>query len=102
MPGVHTYLQYRHLNLIIYTNPWPRIMDSAVKRKVNWTRRMGRHCRPVLQLPTGQSCSLQTWCYDDDDPGAHGHERGKQKQNERGKQTERGQMMRAVGMAGKG
>ena len=37
-----------------------------------------------------------------DDPGAHGNGQGQTKQNERGKATERGQMMRAVGMAGKG
>ena len=36
-------------------------MDSAGKRKqVKLTRCTGRHCRPVLQLPTGQSCSWQT------------------------------------------
>ena len=45
----------------------------------------GRHCRPVLQLPTGQSCSLQTLVFMDD-PGAHGKNRGKQsKTTERGK-----------------
>ena len=43
----------------------------------------GRHCRPVLQLPTGQSCSSQTAGPDkllalNDDPGAHGNEQGKQ------------------------
>ena len=34
MPGAHT-LIYKtvQLNLIIYTNPWPRIMDSAGKRR---------------------------------------------------------------------
>ena len=30
------------------------------KESQKWTRRTGRHCRPVLQLPTGQSRSLQT------------------------------------------
>ena len=42
----------------------------------------GRHCRPVLQLPTGQFRNLQTAGPDKllaltDDPGAHGMERGK-------------------------
>ena len=32
------------------------------KRKSKTNRRTGRLCRPVLQLPTGQSCSLQTCC----------------------------------------
>ena len=51
-------------------------------------RRTGRHCRPVLQLPTGQSCSLQTV-----DPGAHGMNRGQSKMNG-------GKLLRrAVGMA---
>ena len=50
----------------------------------------GRHCRPELQLPTGQSCSLQTAGPNKllaltDDPGAHGHERGQRSKNERGK-----------------
>ena len=35
MPGVHTYLQTIQLNLIIYTNPWPRIMNSAGKEEVS-------------------------------------------------------------------
>ena len=58
----------------------------------------GRHCRPVLQLPTGQSCSLQTCWFEDKllaltDPGAHGNEQGKQTEANLngGKQTERGQ-----------
>ena len=42
-------------------------------------RRTGRLCRPVLQLPTGQSA--QQTC--DDDPGAHGMNRG-QSNTERG------------------
>ena len=64
----------------------------------------GRHCRPVLQLPTGQSCSLQTCCtncwwrgkllaltgnkppalLNGDDPGAHGNERGQSTMNRTG------------------
>ena len=64
MLGAHTYLHRQFLNLINFTlNPWPRIMDSAgkkEKRKRVKNRRTGRLCRPVLQLPTGQSCSLQT------------------------------------------
>ena len=27
-------------------------------KAVKWTRRTGRHCRPVLQLPTGQFSQL--------------------------------------------
>ena len=68
----------------------------------------GRHCRPVLQLPTGQFCSLQTAGPNKllaltDDPGAYGMTDGKQtKRTGRGQsKLERGQMMRAVGMAGK-
>ena len=34
-------------------------MDSAGKRvRVKWNRRTGHHCRPVLQLPTGQFSQL--------------------------------------------
>ena len=42
--------------------------------------------------------------YNDEDPGAHGNEQGQRsKMNRTGKsKLERGQMMRAVGMAGKG
>ena len=81
-------------------------MDSAGKKvgKVKWTRRTGRHCRPVLQLPTGQSSSLQTCCTtrrQTDDPGAHGMNRGKQSKMNGASKLERGQMMRTVGMAGK-
>jgi len=57
-----------------------------------------------LQLPTGQSCSLQTCWFGLVDPGAHGHEQvGKQtKQMDRGKDVDGGKnWMRAVGMAGK-
>ena len=44
----------------------------------------GRHCRPVLQLPTGQSVAGKLLALSDnklqallnDDPGAHGHEQG--------------------------
>ena len=102
---MHTYLQLQ-LNLYIYTNPWPRTMDSAGKRsqRVNkWTRRTGRHCRPVLQLPTGQSCSLQTCCYNDVDPGAHGMKQGKANKMNWSKANLNGgkMLMRAVGMAGK-
>ena len=66
----------------------------------------GRHCRPVLQLPTGQFRSLQTAGPNNKllaltDPGAHGNEQGKQTEarwngaskleaNERG-QTDEGQ-----------
>ena len=28
------------------------------RKSVKWTRRTGRHCRPVLQLPTGQFSQL--------------------------------------------
>ena len=55
-------------------------------------RRTGRHCRPVLQLPTGQSCSLQTCCL----------QRSWRTWNEQGaKQNEQhgGKMRWAVGMA---
>ena len=52
-------------------------------------RRTGRHCRPVLQLPTGQSVQLprrswRTW-----------NEQGQSKMNRTGART----LMRAVGMA---
>ena len=89
MPGVHTHIYTDSLTYKFTLHPWPRIMDSAGKRKaVKWTRRTGRHCRPVLQLPTGQSCSLQQTC---DDPGAHGLNRGKQSKLNGAKQLERGQ-----------
>ena len=53
----------------------------------------GRHCRPVLQLPTGQFVARKLLALTDkqtagpangDDPGAHGNERGckQTKQNE--------------------
>ena len=51
----------------------------------------GRHCRPVLQLPTGQSCSLQTVGLTQDDPGAHGNEQmAKQNEIERGQEHVKG------------
>ena len=33
------------------------------KKKSKWTRRTGRHCRPVLQLPTGQFSQLANCWY---------------------------------------
>ena len=64
----------------------------------------GRHCRPVLQLPTGQFSQLAN-CWNNKLATilAHMDMNGAMKQNEMdgGKATERGQMMRAVGMAGK-
>ena len=83
MPGVHTYLQ----NTLTYKftlHPWPRIMNSAGKevRVTTMNRCTGRHCRPVLQLPTGQFSQLANCWYDTVDPGAHGMEQGKAKQNE--------------------
>ena len=77
----------------------------------------GRHCRPVLQLPTGQSCSLQTVGTEDNLLAlkpilAHmAMNRSKRSKMEWGQSTNaRGQanlnggkmLMRAVGMAGKG
>ena len=56
------------------------------KEKSTMNRRTGRLCRPVLQLPTGQSCSLQTCWFD---PGAHGMNRGQSKMNG-GKNVEKG------------
>ena len=52
-------------------------------------RRTGRHCRPVLKLPTGQFNNFR------DDPGAHGMNRGQTKMNRTGQEL----MRRAVGMA---
>ena len=46
---------------------------------------MGRLCRPVLQLPTGQF--LQQTC---DDPGAHGHDRWGQSKMNGGKNVDVG------------
>ena len=56
-------------------------------KKSKMNRRTGRHCRPVLQLPTGQfnNFARRSWRTWTEQVGA--------------KQTERGQMMRAVGMA---
>ena len=71
-------------------------------KESKWNRHTGRHCRPVLQLPTGQSCSLQTcWSQNDDDPGAHGNDRGKHNELNGAKQLDGGKLLRAVGMAGK-
>ena len=48
------------------------------KKKSKMDRCTGRHCRPVLQLPTGQFCSLQTAGPNtSNDPGAHGRNRWK-------------------------
>ena len=77
-------------------------MDSAGKEKGQMDRCTGRHCRPVLQLPTGQSvaCKLLALSENkppallhDDDPGAHGNEQGasKEAKMDGGKQSERGQ-----------
>ena len=35
-------------------------LQEKKQEKLTRNRRTGRLCRPVLQLPTGQSCSLQT------------------------------------------
>ena len=88
MPGAHSYLQYTltyKFTLTMAQDQWT-LQEKGQKVK---NRRTGRHCRPVLQLPTGQS--LQQTC---DDPGAHGMNRGQSKMNRTG-QT----MRRAVGMA---
>jgi len=50
-------------------------------------RRTGRHCRPVLQLPTGQFSQLANCCVD---PGAHGLNRGQSKMNRTGANEEKG------------
>ena len=65
MPGAHTHIyNTSHLNLIIYINHGPGSMDSAGKRvKSTMNRRTGRHCRPVLQLPTGQFLQLANMLY---------------------------------------
>ena len=65
------------------------LQEKGVKSTRN--RRTGRLCRPVLQLPTGQSCSLQT-CWDSGKMIlAHmAMNRGTQKQNERGQNVEKG------------
>ena len=55
------------------------------EKGVKWTRRTGRHCRPVLQLPTGQSVAGKLLALTDNkppallngDPGAHGMKQGK-------------------------
>ena len=81
MPGVHTHIYNTQLNLKIYTNPWPRIMDSAGKRKgVNkWNgpvhgpplqARVAAANGTVLQLAN----MLVTKRHDD--PGAHGNGTG--------------------------
>ena len=64
------------------------------KGKSIMDRCTGRHCRPVLQLPTGQFVARKLLALTDkqtagpangDDPGAHGNERGQAKHNGRGK-----------------
>jgi len=67
-------------------------MDSAGKKeKSQMDRRTGRHCRPVLQLPTGQFSQLANMLSrQTDDPGAHGNEQGKAKQTGRGQTVEEG------------
>ena len=85
MPGAHTHIYSTvQLNLIIYTNPWPRIMDSAGKRKESTSEpangpplqaRVAAANRTVQQLPRR---SWRTW----NKQGA--------KQNERGQNVEKG------------
>ena len=79
------------------------------KQSNGMDRCTGRHCRPVLQLPTGQSCSLQTAGPNNKllaltDPGAHGNEQGasKEAKMDGASKMNGAKMMRAVGMAGKG
>ena len=82
MPGVHTYIYTDSLSLLFTLTHGPGSWTLQEKEKVSqpMDRCTGRHCRPVLQLPTGQSCSLQTAGPDNkllaltDDPGAHGNE----------------------------
>ena len=80
---MHTYLQNKQLNLIKFTlHPWPRIMDSAGKRRqsqnVKWTGARAATAGPCCScqrdsLAAGKLLALT------DDPGAHGHERGASK-----------------------
>ena len=79
MPGAHTYLHSTaHLILIIYTKPWPRIMDSAGKRAKS------QKCEPAHGPPLQASvvAANRTVCTTpNDDPGAHGNEQGQSKMN---------------------
>ena len=68
----------------------------------------GRHCRPVLQLPTGQFVAYKLLALTHGDPGAHGRNRGKRSKMNGAKwnggkaNLNGGKLLRrAVGMAGK-
>ena len=90
MPGAPLiYILHLHLNLYIYTKPWPRIYGLCGVKQVTTTagdrecgrlltrsprpppfdmnavnekRCTGRQCSPVLWLPTGQSLRHSEWC----------------------------------------
>ena len=86
MPGAHTFVQYT-LTYKFYTKPWPRI-NGLCRKKVRV--KTGTRAATAARVAAANRTVLAT-C---DDPGAHGNEQGQSK-------LERGQMMRAVGMAGK-
>ena len=105
MPGAHTYI-YRtvQLNLIIFTlYPWPRIMDSAGKRNSQMDPAHGPPLQARVAAANGTVSQLANMLLvvvkqtTPDEPGAHGLNRwGKQEK------LNGGELMRAVGMAGKG
>ena len=73
---MHTYLQHTAYPYNLHYTHGPGSWTLQEKETVKWTRRTGRHCRPMLQLPTGQFSQLANMliCTTCDDPGAHGNE----------------------------
>ena len=74
MPGAHTYLQYT-LTYKFYTNHGPGSMNSAGKRAKSQKPAHG----PRLQARVAAANGTVFTTSNNDDPGAHGMNRGKAK-----------------------
>ena len=100
MPGDAHVFTTDILTLQFYTNPWPRIMDSAEKKGKVSTRshKMDPVHGPPLQARVAAAngtvlaaCKLLALTenkppalLNDDDPGAHGNERGQRTMEQNG------------------
>ena len=91
MPGAHTHLQYTLQNLheAMAQDQWT-LQEKGKSQKGTGARAVT--AGPCCSCQRDSSCSLQTVASCDDDPGAHGMDRGHSKMNRTGQsKLERGQ-----------